>query len=213
MSKTTAQVRERGRSSVRKRRRAGLSGLASLFLFAAWARPAAGPPVPHHAQGEKAGEPTQNSIILLTRLTAVERGEIECDVPGQDGWARFEVSETKTFKPSVKTPWMRATAENDHTIKRKVAGLKAGRSYFYRVHITDPTRKRSSAGPARGFKAAPSPDEMRDVSFVVITGQGYGSRDDDRGHHAYLAMERIGLDFIALTGDTVYYDGAAGGLS
>lgn len=168
--------------------------------------------VPFHAQGEKAGEPTQDSIILLTRLTAVEQGEIEQDVPGMDGRARFEISESPEFKDSRKTPWVEATKENDHTIKQTVTDLKPGRDYWYRVQITDATGKGERIGPARSFKTAPAVDQRRNVRFAVITGQGYERRDNDRGHIGFEGIDKVGIDFLALTGDTLYYDGAAGGI-
>ncbi|MDP7304291.1 MAG: PhoD-like phosphatase N-terminal domain-containing protein, partial [Pirellulaceae bacterium] len=190
----------------------------ALFAFGGGLAPG-GPPeskdvakVPFHAQGEKSGDPTQTSIILLTRLTAVEKGEIEQDVPGMDGRAHFEVSETPGFKASRMTPWVEATKDNDHTIKQTVTKLKSGRDYWYRVHITDVSGKGKRVGPARSFKTAPSADEQRNVRFAVITGQGYATRDNDRGHVTYHGIDKLGIDFIALTGDTVYYDGPAGGI-
>jgi alkaline phosphatase D len=187
------------------------------------------PGVPWHAQGEKAGDPTQDSVILLTRLTAVEKGEIGSDVPGMDGWVRFEISEHADFRDPNRTPWRKASAEavefpgmdrlvartfkgllSDHTVKETVTGLKPGTHYYYRVLIRDVDRKQERIGPPRRFKTAYSPDKMKDVSFIVVTGQGYGSRDNDEGHLAYHSMEKLGLDFIVMTGDTVYYDGAAG---
>ncbi len=127
--------------------------------------------VPFHAQGERAGNPTQDSVILLTRLTAVEEGEIECDVPGMDGRACFEISETPDFKDSRLTPWTEATKENDHTIKQTVTGLEPGRDYWYRVHITDASAGGERVGSARAFKTAPSADQPRNVRFVAITGR------------------------------------------
>ncbi len=168
--------------------------------------------VPYHAQGEKAGEPTQDSIIILTRLTAVEKGEIGHDVPGMAGHACFEIAEAPDFKSSHKTRWATATADNDYIIKQTITGLKPGCQYHYRVHIRGLSGGEERLGPARQFKTAPSIDRLTDVTFTVITGQGYETRDSDRGHHTYLTMEQLGLDFIALTGDTVYYDGARGGI-
>lgn len=190
----------------------GVPAASTQSAASAATQPAgAGETVAWHGQGEKAGEPTQDSIILLTRLTAVEKGEVECDVPGKDGWARFEVAEDSDFKNiTATTEWAKASAENDYTVKQAVKGLKAGKEYFYRVRIADPEKKKERVGPARRFKTALPADRMGDVAFIVITGQGYGSKDDEQGHHAYLIMEKLGLDFIALTGDTVYYDGAAG---
>ena len=168
--------------------------------------------IPFHAQGEKAGEPTQNSIILLTRLTAVEKGEIERDVPGLDGRARFELAETPDFKSPRMTPWGEATKDNDHIVKQAVTGLEPGRDYWYRVHITDASGEGKRVGPTRSFKTAPLANQRRNVRFAVITGQGYATRDNDRGHVAYHGIDKLGIDFIALTGDTVYYDGPAGGI-
>jgi hypothetical protein len=93
-----------------------------------------------------------------------------------------------------------------------VTKLKSGRDYWYRVHITDASGKGERVGPARSFKTAPSVEQRRNVRFAVITGQGYATRDNDRGHVAYHGIDKLGIDFIALTGDTVYYDGPAGGI-
>ncbi len=163
---------------------------------------------PFHAQGEKAGDATENSVILMTRLTAVEKGIINRDVPGMSGEACFKISENENFKSSIKTPLRKATEENDYNIKEYVKGLKSGTHYYYRVIINGKKQENICR-----FKTAYAKDELKDVAFTVMSGQGYPGRDSDKGHNAYLSMEKIGLDFITLTGDTVYYDNYGSNLS
>ncbi|MHC4407131.1 MAG: alkaline phosphatase D family protein [Planctomycetota bacterium] len=134
------------------------------------------PAIPHHTQGEKAGEPTQESIILLTRLTAIEEGRLEHDVPGMEGRARFELATSPDFEDSWLTRWVEAAAENDHIVKETVTGLDPGTIYWYRVVIAASEGDEQHVGPPRTFVGELDPD------------------------------------FLALTGDTVYYDGPAGGV-
>lgn len=71
-----------------------------------------------HIQGEMAGEVTQNSVILQTRLT---QGSISADgdVPGREGFACFEISTTPDFEKSFKTEWIEAISKNDYIVKNK----------------------------------------------------------------------------------------------
>ena len=55
------------------------------------------------AQGEMTGEVSANSAIVQTRLTSVERN-VEGDVPGAAGVARFEYAANKSFERSQLTP-------------------------------------------------------------------------------------------------------------
>ena len=68
--------------------------LALLFLALA-ITPAPAAEI-HHAQGEMAGEPTANSVLLQSRLTAIPGPELDAegDVPGSSGVACFEWSES-----------------------------------------------------------------------------------------------------------------------
>jgi phosphodiesterase/alkaline phosphatase D-like protein len=66
---------------------------------------AAPPPPVMNAQGEMAGEVSDTSVILQTRLTAVD-GLTQDDVAGAPGVAQFEWSESPEFTGSTKTEWM-----------------------------------------------------------------------------------------------------------
>ena len=114
--------------------------------------------IPFNAQGEKSGDPTQNSVILLSRLTAVAKGELEYDVPGMIGKARFEISENEDFTGSTFTDWKEGNSMNDFTIKQKVDGLRSGTQYFYRAIFADIHGEVEKKGTLRKFKTAYSPN-------------------------------------------------------
>lgn len=167
-----------------------------------------------NAQGSMAGEVTATSVILQTRLT----GRLTThDVLGADGVARFDISESETFEPVLKTPWMSATAEYDHIIKVRVGDLSPGTRYFYRpVYGADTTRvKIGNTGTFRTL----DPTSAAPVKIAVVTGMNYNkfhngiaripaySGDDkDLGYPALEAIERMHPTFFVGTGDNVYYD-------
>ena len=89
-----------------------------------------------HAQGEMAGEVTQNSVILQSRLTwghvliDDQPGWPDGDVPGCPGVACFQISTSEYFVDSFKTEWIEAVPEYDFIVKTKVEGLKPGTRYY-----------------------------------------------------------------------------------
>ena len=103
----------------------GFSILLSAVLLAA-------EPQVFHAQGEMAGEVTQSSVILQSRLTSVSQ-LTEGDLPGIAGVARFELSERNDFRSARMTGWLTAQPENDFIVKVKVDDLKPATRYFYRL--------------------------------------------------------------------------------
>ncbi|MCH7987982.1 MAG: hypothetical protein IID46_02395, partial [Planctomycetes bacterium] len=68
------------------------------------------------AQGEMTGEVSMNSAIVQTRLTSVDRN-VDGDVPGAVGVARFEYAANKSFEKSQRTPWNSSRAEADYIVK------------------------------------------------------------------------------------------------
>jgi len=85
-----------------------------------------------HSQGEMAGEVTDTSVILQSRLTASD-SLIAGDLSGTTGIACFEFSTVKDFAHFLRTKWIRAVPENDYIIKTKVSGLKPEIRYYYRL--------------------------------------------------------------------------------
>ena len=79
-----------------------------------------------HAQGEMAGEATQSSVILQSRLTQ-GKNFVQGDIPGAAGTGCFELSKTLNFKDSFKTEWAKALPENDPRRKAIDALLITGK--------------------------------------------------------------------------------------
>lgn len=192
-----------------------------LVVASLTARPAAcSQPRVFHAQGELAGEVTQTTVILQSRLTAaggLENG----DVPAVAGWARFEYAESADFAGAGQTEWIEARPDNDSIVRTQLRGLRPGRTYLYRL-VFGADRSRTEAGPVRRFKTLPAPDRPAPVRFVVGNCMNYafffdGPKGDGRNARAdpadrrlgYPAMESIGKlepDFFVGAGDNVYYD-------
>jgi len=197
----------------------------ALFLLSALAADSTvfsygpAPPVAN-LQGELAGEPTSESVILQSRLTVPKRNA-DGDAPGTEGTACFEIADNPQLKNARRTPILQATAENDYIIKSKVRGLKPGTTYYYRVVIgPDLGWERMQVGAVRQFRTLVG-DQPGPVSFAVVTGMNYarfmqGPADDGQGgvegedrrlgFPAFETIRKLKPDFFISTGDSVYYD-------
>ena len=176
-----------------------------------------------HAQGEMAGEVTQTSVVLQSRLTSVSR-LTDGDVSGMAGVARFELSERDDFRSARMTDWLKAEPESDFMIKVNVGGLKPATRYYYRL-IYGQNQDSVQAGETCSFRTLQGRDGTDEVSFVVVTGMNYMSfyygkvrnrkrtgvgayRGEDKhlGFPALATMLKMKPDFFVGTGDNVYYD-------
>jgi len=186
-------------------RSAAAAGSAAASLFA--------------AQGEMAGEPTQTTVILQSRLTGAA-GLTDGDVPGAAGWACFEISTDRRFQDALRTGCVAATPERDFIVKIRVTGLRPATKYYYRL-VYGSTREGATEGPARTFKTLPATDAVTVVRFVVGncmnysffhrgpkgTGEGAApAADRELGYPAMEAIRRLQPDFFVGVGDNVYYD-------
>jgi alkaline phosphatase/alkaline phosphatase D len=178
-----------------------------------------------HLQGEMAGEVTQESVILHSRLTGPSVGA-DGDVPGAAGVARFEFSDDPEFANAKFTDWLTADSDRDYIVQVKVTGLKPATRYFYRL-VFGPTRDQVRTGPRRTFRTLHPADSSARHSFVVVTGMNYGyfhegqksaqgkvtkapyaGPDKHLGYPALVSMLKLQRkpDFFVGTGDNVYYD-------
>lgn len=172
-----------------------------------------------HPQGEMAGEVTDSSVILQSRLAA-DRLAANGDAPGRHGWGRFVVADNREFANARTSPWIEAVAGNDFVVKAKLTGLEAGRRHYYRLEY-GPSKDVLSKGEICEFRTLPGASRSSQTSFVVVSGMNYaffqdGPKADGKGAYTgddkrlgfpgLKAMLDIHPDFFVGTGDNVYYD-------
>lgn len=175
------------------------------------------------AQEDMAGEVTETSVILQSRLTKTENLQNE-DPPGAEGIARFEIDTIPDFSHPVYSSWKPANSDNDYIIKIKMDDLKPATRYFYRLEygITGTYTKH---GKVNSFITLPGENSEIEISFVVVTGMNYskfhyginGTKnnpgdkmytgpDKKLGYPALVTITQMKPDYFIGTGDNVYYD-------
>ena len=163
-------------------------------------------------QGLASGDPTPTSVVLWTRVEAVDgaRGPVDVTV---------QVAETAAFARVVAERTVRATAASDHTVRVVVTGLAPDRRYHYRFVAGARAEGRGDAtgvDPARGdatplvgrTRTAPADDAERPVRLAFVSCQAY-----EAGFYgAWRTMlnedlarpEAEQLDFVLHLGDFIY---------
>lgn len=192
-----------------------LFGILTFLLAVALA----GPDDLDHIQGEMAGEVSEQSVILQSRLTASSVDD-NGDVPGRRGVARFEIADNPGFQGSTFSSWLEASPASDFIVKKKIEALSPATRYYYRLEYGR-NRNKTRKGPTRTFRTNSGAERADSTSLVVVTGMNYaffqnGPRGDgvraytepDKGL-GYPALESIlnlSPDYFIGTGDNVYYD-------
>jgi alkaline phosphatase D len=147
------------------------------------------------AEGVASGDPAPDSVLLWTRVSTADSA---AEVP-----LMVEVAEDQAFERVVASARARALAAADHTCRVLVAGLAAGRTYWYR--FSDANGRGSRIGRTR---TAAAPDDPRPVRFAFVSCQNVceGAQnayrrmifEDERA----LAQEQLG--FVLHLGDFIY---------
>ncbi|MEN9574826.1 MAG: hypothetical protein RL514_2681 [Verrucomicrobiota bacterium] len=187
---------------------------------------------PFQAMGTRAGEVTDSTAIVWTRLTVApvrnnggvvipkrakeerKRGKSESKVnvpveqlegacPGAPGRVQLRYGTREDLSDAKVTDVAMAAAENDFICEFKLTGLKPGTVYHYASEILGAQKEAAFRGK---FDTAPAPDAPGNLRFCVMTCQGYPDRGHPDGHHIYPAMLALKPQFTCLTGDLVYYD-------
>lgn len=172
-----------------------------------------------HAQGEMAGEPGADSVLLQTRLTASETLNAERGVTGAPGVARFLIDRGTDGSASLTTPWATAEPDNDFIVRQWVRGLTPNTRYRYRLEFGS-DQKQTQKGPPRWFHTLPGVGSKGRLSFLMFNcmgwGQymdGYGDRkpydgpDKMLGYPTLVPMQKYtDSHFLIGAGDLVYYD-------
>ncbi|MCK5703889.1 MAG: PhoD-like phosphatase N-terminal domain-containing protein, partial [Cyclobacteriaceae bacterium] len=170
------------------------------------------------AQGLMSGEPASSSIILQSRLTAVDT-LVNGDIPGTTGIGRFEIADNEKFESSIFSDWLPADATYDFIIKYKVLHLKPGTKYFYRLQY-GVDRINITVSPICSFSTLSGAKRAGESSFAVVTGmnyyffhygkynrtKAYSGKDKQLGYPALKSILDLKPDFFIGTGDNVYFD-------
>lgn len=197
-----------------------LSGTA-IFLWA-FASLAQQPDFPVSLrQGIMAGEVTETSVLLQSRLTSSSpyqdpRWE---GVRGIGGWARFEFADNAGFNDSRRTGWLQAVPPADFIVKVLVDGLRPATRYHYRLRY-GPNKDDLRVSGAATFRTLAGRANTAAYSFAIVTGMNYSffhhtgsgrtrpytGPDKHLGYPGLASISKLKPDFFVGTGDNVYYD-------
>lgn len=160
------------------------------------ARPRAWREVPEaYAEGVASGDPTSDSVLLWTRVSAPANVSA---VP-----LTVEVSETPTFEQLVTSASTRALAAADHTCRVLVAGLEPSQVYWYR--FIDERGRGSRIGRTR---TAAAPDDTNPVKFAFVSCQNVCEGAQNAYRRMIFEDERAApaeqLAFVLHLGDFIY---------
>ncbi|PHX94049.1 MAG: alkaline phosphatase [Pedosphaera sp.] len=185
--------------------------------------------------GARAGEVTDTTAIVWTRLTAApvrnnggvviphrakdeaKRGKSESKVnvpvdqlegacPGASGRVQLRYGTREDLSDAKVTEIAVASAANDFICEFKLSGLKPGTVYHYASETSGAAGVAKATALRGKFETAPAADAPGNLRFCVMTCQGYRDRGHADGHHIYPAMQALKPQFTCLTGDLVYYD-------
>ncbi len=171
----------------------------------------------HLSQALLAGECSESTIILQTRLTSSPI-PIDGDVPGVAGTGRFEISTTPDFKSSTFSEWVAATQETDFILKVKIDSLQPNTTYHYRL-IYGSGKESTKPSTTASFKTLPPAGQSTPIQFILTSCLNYAffqhgdknsppAKPEDRalGYPALEPIAQLKPDFVILNGDCVYYD-------
>ncbi len=140
--------------------------------------------------GVASGDPTPNALILWTRVTPEQDGEITVS---------WEVATDPGFTQLVTTGSTVTDSTRDYTVKVDAAGLESGQSYYYRFRTGDEI---SATGHGKTLPVG----AVASVRLGVVSCANYPA-----GHfHAYRGIADEALDAVLHLGDYLYEYGQGG---
>ncbi len=186
----------------------------------------------HLGMGVRVGDVNHSSAVVWTRVTAEPSrrnegyrdppgneqksdeyvpSEIEVDdregaMPGALGEVRISVADNADFSNAVVTNWLPVHEADDYVLKTHIACLAPGVLHHVRVDVRDEGETEVDESRTVTFTTPAEADQWQDATFGVVTGMMYKDLDHPEGFEIYESMARDELDFLVLTGDTVYYD-------
>ncbi|MEN9359539.1 MAG: Phospholipase precursor [Verrucomicrobiota bacterium] len=208
----------------------GSSALVLPVVLLARAAPAQGSG-PHLATGTRVGEVTASSAIVWARLTAeplrnnggllipgrhkaakaipVPVEQLEGACPGTPGRLRLRYGPREDLQDAKICEWVEVGEKSDFAHHFHLKDLQPSTLYYYVAEAAQP-----GSGEIRGsfrgrFETATAPTQPSELTFCVMTCQGYPDRDHKDGHEIYPSMLALKPRFAVLSGDLVYYDSDA----
>ena len=153
----------------------------------AWPLRADAQAAPVFAHGVASGDPTQDAVIIWTRVTpAAARAGLPVSV-------RWQVTTDTSARVLVKSGTVTTSAMQDFTVKVDVTGLEPGRTYLYSFEAEG---ERSPLGRTRTLRTMAARAQLAVVSCANYPG-GY--------FNAYAAIAaRDDLDAVLHLGDYIY---------
>lgn len=190
---------------------------------------------PYQAMGARAGEVSDTTAIVWTRLTAqptrqqgggassglvksrnnrggsesnaaVPVDQLEGACPGAPGRVQLRYGTREDLSDAKVTELAVASSDNDFICKFKLGGLMPGTVYHYASEVPGAAGVPEQRIFRGKFETAPKADVPGNLCFCVMTCQGYHDRGHPDGHPVYPAMMALKPQFACLTGDLVYYD-------
>jgi len=141
----------------------------------------------------------------LPKGVALEQAEGA--VPGISGEVRLAYLETGREDTKRITDWQPVDQDRDYTKHFLLDGLKPATGYTVIVEARKSSSGLATAIVNGSFFTAADKDQSQKITFTVVTGTRYDSRDAGmKGHHFYTSMLKLKPTFFVHTGDIVYYD-------
>ncbi|WP_345845548.1 alkaline phosphatase D family protein [Shewanella algae] len=141
--------------------------------------------------GVASGDPTQDAVIIWTRVTPQTAGDVRVS---------WQVSRDGAFSDLMTTGEMVTNAERDYTVKVDAIGLESGSRYFYRFMTGDKT---STVGMTKTLPEGAVDSVKLAVMSCANFPAGYFNVYE-------LAAQRDDLDAMLHLGDYIYEYGRGG---
>ena len=140
-------------------------------------------------QGIASGDPTQNSVVLWTRITTEDISNVV-----------WQIASDSFFTNILQQGELTADAEADHTVKLEVSNLEPGEVYFYRFIVNGVISE-----PGRTRTLPNGPIEKLGIAVASCSNYPFGY------FNAYKEIANDGdIDFVVHLGDYIYEYGSDG---
>ncbi len=180
--------------------------------------------------GSRVGEVTDTTAIVWTRITKdaernttgeVHDGRIRKNTkyekpedpnvlrgacPGAPGRVKVVYGVGEKLDDRRETEWAEVNKDGDYSHRFKLTGLEPATDYYYVVQTTDPQNSPHAPSQMGHFQTAPKPSTPADVTFCVTTCLMVADLDHADGFNIFTHMKEMDPQFVAFTGDNVYYD-------